>query len=110
MSSGKRDHARSARRWSKPERSPTSRRGRENRVVRWISAANNRRSKAAAAAAIEMPCAEIIPLSWADTFGRPMRVAPAPLPSRLSGGDTTHDLRSAARRPACVGPALSRRF
>jgi hypothetical protein len=110
MSSGKRDHVRSARRWSKPERSPTSRRGREHWVVRWIGAANNRRSKAAAAAAIEMPCAEIIPLSWADTFGRPMRVAPAPPPSRWSRGDTTHDLRSAARRPACVGPALSRRF
>jgi hypothetical protein len=110
MSSGKRDHVRSAQRWSKPERSPASRRGREHWVVRWIGAANNRRSKAAAANAIEPPCAEIIPLSWADTFGRQMRVAPTPLPSRWSRGDASDDRNLAARRPDCVGLAISRRF
>ena len=79
MSLGKRDHARSAQRWSQPERSPASCRGREHWVVRWIGAAKFRRSRPVTAAPIELPGAEIIPLSWADTFGRSMRK----LPSRL---------------------------
>ena len=79
MSSGKRDHVRSAQRWSRPERSPASCRGREHWVVRWIGAANLRRPRTVTAAPIELPGAEIIPLSWADPFGRPMRNFPSRL-------------------------------
>lgn len=79
MSSGKRGDIRSAQRWSKLERSPASLRGREHWVVRWIGAANLRRSRPVKVAAIDVPGAQIIELSWADTFGRPMRIASARL-------------------------------
>ncbi|WP_267359359.1 MULTISPECIES: hypothetical protein [unclassified Methylobacterium] len=74
---------RSAQRWTKPESAPTLRRGRGNWVVRWIGAAKRRFPKQLAAAAIEVPCARIIQLSWADTFGRPARLAPAGVVVRL---------------------------
>ena len=79
MFPAKRDNIRSAQRWSKPERSPASRRGREHWVVRWIGAANLRRSKLIEAAAIAVPGTQIIQLSWVDTFGRPVRIIPARL-------------------------------
>ncbi len=79
MPSGKRDDIRSAQRWSKPERSPASRRGRENWVVRWIGASSFRRSRPAKVAATDVHNAEIIQLGWAETFGRPIRLAPASL-------------------------------
>ena len=79
MSPAKRDNIRSAQRWSKPERSPASRRGRENWVVRWIGAASFRRSRPVEIATIDIPGAQIIRLSWADTFGRPVRIAPTRL-------------------------------
>ena len=45
--------------------------------MRWIGAAKRRLAKPIAAAEIEVPSAQIIHLSWADTFGRPMRVVTA---------------------------------
>lgn len=79
MPSGKRDDIRSAQRWSKPERSPASRRGREHWVVRWIGAASFRRSRLAKVAAVGVPGAQIIQLSWADALGRPLRIVPVRL-------------------------------
>lgn len=79
MSATKHNDNRPIRRWSKPKQPPISRRGREHWVVRWIGAANLRRSKPVSVATVEAPCAEIIRLSWADTFGRPMRTAPGRL-------------------------------
>ena len=70
MSSAKRDDARPSHRWSKRERLSASRRGRERLVVRWIGAAKRRASKAVATASIEVSSAQIIRLSWVDTFGR----------------------------------------
>jgi hypothetical protein len=77
MSAAKRDDVRSAQRWSKPGRSPASGHRPGKLVVRWIGAAKRRLAKPVAAAEIKLPSAQIIKLSWADTFGRPMRLAPA---------------------------------
>ncbi|MGU3661816.1 hypothetical protein [Methylobacterium fujisawaense] len=52
-------------------------------VVRWIGAAKRRLAKPIAAAEIEVPSARIIQLSWANTFGRPVRAAPAGVVVRL---------------------------
>jgi hypothetical protein len=79
MPSGKRNDIRSAQRWSKPERSPASRRGREHWVVRWIGAARIRRSRPVEIAAVGIASAQIIQLSRTDTFGRPQRIVPARL-------------------------------
>lgn len=77
MPSDKRADIRSAQRWSVPERPPASRRGRRNWVVRWIGAAKRRASKPVPAE--RLASAQIIQLSWADTFGRPVPIAPARL-------------------------------
>jgi hypothetical protein len=77
MPPAKRNDSRSAQRWSKPDRPPASCRGRGQWVVRWIGAAKRRLPKPVASSETEVPSAQIIKLSWADTFGRPMRVAPA---------------------------------
>ena len=79
MSPVKRGDIRPAQRWSVSKRTPASRRGREHWVVRWIGAANLRGSRSIKVAAIALPGAQIIRLSWADTFGRPMRILPARL-------------------------------
>lgn len=70
MSPAKRGHARHAHRWSKRQRPATVRRERDRLVVRWIGAAKRRGSRAVAPASIEVPSAQIIQLSWVDTFGR----------------------------------------
>ena len=75
----KRENIRPAQRWSVPDRAPASRHGREHWVVRWIGAANLRNSKSVQDAAIGIPSAQIIRLSWAETFGRPMRNLPVRL-------------------------------
>jgi hypothetical protein len=77
MPAAKRNDTRSAQRWSKPGRSPAPGHKPGKLVVRWIGAAKRRLTKPIAAAEIEQPSAQIIKLSWADTFGRPMRLAPA---------------------------------
>jgi hypothetical protein len=69
VSTAKRDNSRSTRRGSKSEQPPASRRGREHWIVRWIGA-KRRMPKPIIEVAIEAPSARIIPLSWADTFGR----------------------------------------
>ncbi|MGH1592404.1 hypothetical protein ACRBEV_33335 (plasmid) [Methylobacterium phyllosphaerae] len=51
--------------------------------MRWIGAAKRRLGKPIAAAEIEVPSAQIIKLNWADTFGQPMRMAPAGVVTRL---------------------------
>ena len=73
----RRDDIRTAQRWSKPEQKPASLRGREHWVVRWIGAAKRRTPRPVVAAT--GPGAQIIQLSWADTFGRPVRIAPTRL-------------------------------
>ena len=77
MSPAKRDDSRPARRWSKLKPLPALQQGRGRWIVRWIGAAKRRASKL-----VEVepaPSAQIIQLSWADTFGRPLRIAPARL-------------------------------
>jgi hypothetical protein len=73
MSSAPRDNGRSSRRWSKPEQSPASRRGREHWTVRWIGAAKRRPKKTSEAPASEPTSGGIIRLSCAATFSRPVR-------------------------------------
>ena len=77
MSSAKRSHVRSPRRWSKVERPPAAHRGREHWVVRWIGVANRRAPKPADEIVIEAPRTYIIQLRWADIFGRPTYIEPA---------------------------------
>jgi hypothetical protein len=77
MSAAKRNDTRSAQRWLKPGRSPAPGHRPGKLVVRWIGAAKRRLAKPIAAAEIKVPSAQIIKLSWTDTFGRPMRNAPA---------------------------------
>ena len=77
MSSTKRDDGRPGRRWAKSERPPTSQRGPRRWIVRWIGAAKRRAGKAVEVETV--PNAQVIRLSWADTFGRPVRIAPARL-------------------------------
>lgn len=73
MASAPRDNGRSSRRWSKPEQSPASRRGREHWTVRWIGAAKRRPKKPTDIPASELMSGDIIRLSCAATFGRPVR-------------------------------------
>jgi hypothetical protein len=77
MPSDKRADIRSAQRWSVPEQPPATRRGRGSWVVRWIGAAKRRAPKPVPVGT--GPGAQIIRLSWVDTFGRPVRIAPARL-------------------------------
>ena len=77
MSPSQRVAIRPAQRWSKPEQLPASLRGRAHWVVRWIGAAKRRSPKLIEV--VTGPGARIIQLSWADTFGRPVRIAPARL-------------------------------
>ena len=80
MSPDKRDDSRPGRRWSKREQQPTSRRGREHWVVRWIGAAKRRASKPVETSAVAASSARIIKLSWADTYGRSAQAGPVVLP------------------------------
>jgi hypothetical protein len=73
MSPPKRDEGRPARRWSTIDPAPTSRRGRGRRTVRWIGAAKRRAKRLAAVAGSAPMSAQIIRLSCADTFSRPVR-------------------------------------
>ena len=73
----RRDDIRPAQRWSVPEQPPASRRGRAQWVVRWIGAAKRRTPKPAETATGSG--AQIIQLSWADTFGRPVHISTARL-------------------------------
>ncbi len=73
MSSAPRDNGRSFRRWSKPEQSPASRRGREHWTVRWIGAVKRRPKKSTDIPANEPTSGGIIRLSCAATFSRPVR-------------------------------------
>ena len=84
MAPAKRNDIRSAQRWSRQERPPASRRGREHWTVRWIGAASRRSPKPAAEPVMEVPGACIIRLGWADTFGRPTRAGPLGAVVRLA--------------------------
>jgi hypothetical protein len=55
---------------------PVLRRGRTHRVIRWIGA-GSRRPAGGRAEETAAPEARVIPLSWAETFGRPARRDPA---------------------------------
>ena len=79
MSPSKRVDIRPAQRWSVPDRASASRHGREHLIVRWIGAANLRDPRSTKVAAVDIPDAQIVRLSWADTFGRPTRIPPARL-------------------------------
>jgi hypothetical protein len=73
MSATTRTIGRSTRRQSGSDDPPALRRGRENRGVRWIGAAKRRAKKLVAVAGSAPMSAQIIRLSCADTFGRPVR-------------------------------------
>ena len=73
MASTKRTNLQSTRRWSRPEQSPASRRGREHWTVRWIGAAKRRTRKATDGPTGTPASGRIIRLSCADTFSRPVR-------------------------------------
>ena len=49
---------------------PVLRRGREHRIVRWISAGSHKQQKADRASGAAQ--GRIIKLCWSDTFGRPV--------------------------------------
>ena len=51
---------------------PALRRGRAQRIVRWIGAGNHKLPKPDAAAS-DAPEGRVIRLCWSDTFGRPVR-------------------------------------
>ncbi len=70
MTLTKLDRVRSARRWSKLQPSPFTRRGRERWTVRWIGAAKRRLGKSAV---VKPFGGEVIELKCADTFERPVR-------------------------------------
>jgi hypothetical protein len=73
MSPTRRTIGRSTRRNPKSDVPPALRRGRENRGVRWIGAAKRRTKKLVAVAGSAPMRAQIIRLSCADTFSRPVR-------------------------------------
>jgi hypothetical protein len=111
--SDKSDGVRPGRRESEPEVPPVLRRGRKHRIVRWIGAAQRRPSPSVETTPSAAPEASVIRLSWADTYGRPVRPAPAglgrsaPISAQVlpfqarSTGDTT---RPAQRRDAGQPP------
>lgn len=74
MISATRGGRRSNRRRSKPEELPALRRGREDRIVRWIGAAKRRFKKRADVAEAVALTDRIIRLRWADTFAEPVCV------------------------------------
>lgn len=73
MRPAKRDALHSNRHWSKLRRSPAARRGSEYRVVRWIGARKRRALRLTEEFTVDTPSARAIQLSWANTFGRPVR-------------------------------------
>ena len=77
MSPGKRNRIHPIQRWSKRPQLSAMRRGRKHWIVRWVGMAKRRASKPFKAET--QANAEIIYLSWADTFGRPVRSAPIQL-------------------------------
>jgi hypothetical protein len=92
---------------------PVLRRGRENRIVRWIGAGGGRPPEVAAAPLAEAPAGQLIRLSWADTFGRPVRPQPPafirsapavaevlPFPSRTGTGAALAASRRAGDQPS----------
>jgi hypothetical protein len=70
--SDKPDDGRPIRRWMPPDGPPVLRRGRTHRVVRWIGT-GSRRPAGGRAEETTAADARVIPLSWAETFGRPAR-------------------------------------
>ncbi|MDH3030288.1 hypothetical protein [Methylobacterium fujisawaense] len=69
------DDRQAIRRRSAPDGPPALRRGREHRIVRWISAGNRKAPSPAEETTSAAPDCHVIKLSWADTFGRPDRAA-----------------------------------
>jgi hypothetical protein len=72
MSPARRNDGRHVRHWSKIEL-PASRRGREHWTVRWIGASKRRAKKLVVVAGSTPASAQVIRLSCADTFSRPIR-------------------------------------
>ncbi|MGH1570619.1 hypothetical protein ACRAWG_08065 [Methylobacterium sp. P31] len=77
--SDKPDGIRPSRRAFEPEVPPVLRRGRKHRIVRWIGAGQRRTSQPVEDSPSAAPETSVIRLSWADTFGRPVRPVPAGL-------------------------------
>ena len=74
--SDKPDEIRPTRKRLEPSLPPVLRRGRKNRIVRWIGAGSSKPPEVGAAPLAEAPEGQLIRLSWADTFGRPVRPQP----------------------------------
>ncbi len=73
MASDRSSADRPVRRRPEIERPPAVRRGRGERIVRWIGAAKRRAAKLAGEDSAEHRLAEVVYLAFADTFGRPSR-------------------------------------
>lgn len=107
MSPLKRNDRRPAKRWSKTEQPPASRRGREHWTVRWIGASKRRTKKLVVVACSAPTSAKVIRLSCADTFGRPVRSGTAgtfaqvlPFQARALWGERQAAPRRAADQPS----------